>query len=110
MKKHSQIHASRNNRTDPTGAPRSRHVFAPSAGNERPWHYIVVEERTQFEEIMKVHPYSRMLKEAPLAIVVCADLTTDKNYWVQDCAAATENILIAAQEKGLGACWLGIIL
>lgn len=87
-------------------------MCAPSAGNERPWHFVVVEERSQLEEIMKVHQYSRMLNEAPLAIVVCADLTTDKypgnNYWIQDCSAATENILLAAQEKGLGTCWLGV--
>ena len=87
-------------------------MCAPSAGNEKPWHFVVIEERSQLEGIMKVHPYSHMLKEAPLAIVVCADLSADRypgtNYWVQDCSAATENILIAAQELGLGTCWLGI--
>lgn len=87
-------------------------MCAPSAGNERPWHFIIVKERDHLEEIMKVHQYSRMLKEAPLAIVVCADLTLNKypgkDYWIQDCAAATENILLAAQEKGLGTCWLGV--
>lgn len=87
-------------------------MCAPSAGNERPWHFLVIEERALLEEIMKVHPFSSMLKEAPLAILVCADVNCDKypgtNYWIQDCAAATENILIEAQERGLGTCWLGV--
>ncbi|TGE31610.1 nitroreductase family protein [Desulfosporosinus sp. Sb-LF] len=87
-------------------------MCAPSAGNERPWHFIVIEERPLLEEIMKVHQFSKMLNEAPLAILVCADVTCDKypgtNYWIQDCAAATENILIAAKEKDLGTCWLGV--
>ena len=60
--------------------------------------------------VTEVHPYSGMLKEAELAIVVCADLDKEKHqgYWPQDCAAATENILIEAQHLGLGAVWLGV--
>ena len=83
---------------------------APSARNEQPWHFIVIQQRKVLDEVPKVHPYSNMLREAPLAIVVCADLRLagDEAYWVQDCSAATENILIAAQAKGLGAVWLGI--
>ena len=85
-------------------------MAAPSAGNQQLWEFIIVEDKKILNEITKIHPYSQMLKNAPLAIVVCADLDkeTDKGYWVQDCAAATENILIAAQYKGLGAVWLGV--
>lgn len=87
-------------------------MCAPSAGNERPWHFIVITERVLLEGITQIHEYSKMLKHAPAAIIVCADMNRDKypgvGYWVQDCAAATENILIAAQDKGLGACWLGM--
>ncbi|NLI12648.1 nitroreductase family protein [Pelotomaculum propionicicum] len=87
-------------------------MCAPSAGNERPWHFVVLTERSLMEGITKFHPHSKMLKHAPAAIIVCADLNRNKypgvDYWVQDCAAATENILIAAQAKGLGACWLGM--
>ena len=84
---------------------------APSAHNEQPWHFIVIQDRKVLNEIPKFHPYSGMLREAPAAIVVCADLRLaedDKVWWVQDCSAATENILIAAQAKGLGAVWLGV--
>ena len=85
-------------------------MSAPSAGNEQPWHFVVIDERKILDEIPKYHPYSQMLKDAPAAIMVCGDETLQKyeGYWVQDCSAATENILIAAQAKGLGAVWLGV--
>lgn len=85
-------------------------MAAPSAGNERPWHFIVLDDRNLLEAIPKFHPYSQMLKEAPVAIVVCGDLSMEvhQGYWVQDCSAATENILVAARALGLGAVWLGV--
>lgn len=85
-------------------------MCAPSAANRRPIHYVVIRDREILDSIPKHHPYSSMLKEASVAILVCGDLQLDKNtgFWVQDCAAATENILIAVQDKGLGAVWLGI--
>lgn len=85
-------------------------MAAPSAGNEQPWHFIVINDRQILNEIPKFHPYSQMLKEASVAILVCGDEMLEKytGYWVQDCSAATENILIAVQAKRLGAVWLGI--
>jgi nitroreductase len=85
-------------------------MAAPSAGNQQVWEFIVIKDRSVLEEITKMHPYAQMLKEAALALVVCADLKreTHKGYWVIDCSAATENILIEAQYLGLGAVWLGI--
>lgn len=85
-------------------------MSAPSANNEQPWHFVIIRDRRILDEIPKYHPYSEMLKEAPLAIAVCADLQWEIRgvFWVQDCSAATENILIAAQAKGLGTVWLGV--
>lgn len=85
-------------------------MSAPSAGNEQPWHYIVITDRAILDEIPKYHPHSSMLREAPVAILVCCDLHLDRHdgLWVQDCSAATENLLIAIQAKGLGAVWLGV--
>jgi nitroreductase len=85
-------------------------MSAPSAGNEQPWHFIVIKDRKILDEIPKIHPYAEMAKEASVAIVVCGDLTleTHKGYWIIDCSAAAENILIAAHANGLGAVWAGL--
>jgi nitroreductase len=85
-------------------------MAAPSANNKQPWHFVVVTERFILDAIPKFHPYSRMLFEAPLAILVCGDTSIESHpgYIAQDCSAAVENILIAAQGLGLGAVWLGV--
>jgi nitroreductase len=84
-------------------------MSAPSASNEQPWHFIVIHGPKILGEIPKFHPYSGMLREAPIAILVCVDLDMGtEGFLVQDGSAATENILIAAHAKELGAVWLGI--
>ena len=85
-------------------------MAAPSAGNQQPWHFVVMRDRVILDAITEFHEYSAMLKEAPAAIAVCADLNIErhKGYWTQDCAAATQNLLLAAHAKGLGAVWLGV--
>ncbi len=85
-------------------------MSAPSAGNQQPWHFILIRERRILDEIPKFHQYSDSIREANCAILVCGDLMLEKHkgYWIQDCSAATQNILIAAQVKGLGSCWLGV--
>jgi len=77
-------------------------MSAPSAGNEQPWHFVIVTDRQLLARIPEVHPHAAMAAEAPLAILVCADPNLDKHqgFWVQDCAAACENILSAV--------WTGI--
>lgn len=84
-------------------------MSAPSAGNEQPWQFVVIRDRKILEAIPQIHPYSQMLKGAALGILVCGDLTLEvyKGFWVQDCSAATQNLLIAAHALGLGAVWLG---
>jgi len=92
-------------------------MAAPSARNEQPWHFVVIDEGQTLTEIPKFHAYSKMLKEASAAIVVCGDIDllpeergseVGRGYLAQDCSAATENILLAAQALGLGAVWLGV--
>ncbi len=85
-------------------------MSAPSAGNQRPWHFVVVTDRELLDAIPKVHPYAQMVLQAPAAIAVCGELALQKHpgSWVQDCAAATQNILLAARALGLGTCWLGV--
>ena len=85
-------------------------MYAPSACNEQPWHFVVIDEQEVFKRIMKVHPYSSMLAEAAVAILVCGDekLELSKGYWSVDCSAATQNILLTAHSLGLGSVWLGV--
>ncbi|MBN1534281.1 MAG: nitroreductase family protein [Spirochaetes bacterium] len=83
---------------------------APSAGDEQPWAFIVIDDRKTLEAITAVHPHSRMLKEAPAAILLCGDLSRERHegFWVQDCAAAAENMLLAVTAERLGSVWLGV--
>jgi len=83
---------------------------APSAGNQQAWEFIVVTKKDVLEKISQAHPYAEMLKTAPLAIAVCGNIEAEKHsgFWVQDCSAAVQNILLAAHSMGLGAVWLGV--
>jgi nitroreductase len=83
---------------------------APSAGNQQPWQFVVATDRGLLNRLADVLPYGKMLTQAPLAIIVCGDLRLEgnKGYWVQDCSAATQNLLLATHASGLGAVWLGV--
>jgi len=85
-------------------------MSAPSAGNERPWHFIVVKDKITLDKLSQTHRNAAMIKNASAAIVVCGDLSLEvkKDMWVQDCSAATENILIEVEELGLGAVWVAV--
>jgi len=85
-------------------------MFAPSASNRQPWHFIVIDEKERLLDLTRLHPYAKALEEAPMAILVCGDeeLSNKTEYWVQDCSAATQNILLAAHALGLGTVWLGV--
>lgn len=84
-------------------------MAAPSAGNQQPWRFVVLRDPKIKAAVAALSPHAGMLGESPLGIVVCGDLAAEKHagYWTQDCAAATENILLAAHALGLGAVWLG---
>ena len=81
-------------------------MAAPSASNRKPWYFVVVTDRNTLSALAKAHPYGKMLTRASAAIAVCGDPRVS-TWWVQDCSAATENILIAAAMLDLGAVWLG---
>lgn len=85
-------------------------MSAPSACNQQPWHFVVITDRKALDAIPAIHPNAGMATHAALAILVCADplIQTCPGYWPQDCAAATENLLLAAHALGLGAVWTGI--
>lgn len=88
-------------------------MAAPSAGNKQPWKFVVVTDKNTLSAISAQMNTMRMAEKAPLAIVVCGDLTNTfpedgRDYWIEDTSAATENLLLAAHSLGLGAVWCGI--
>lgn len=85
-------------------------MSAPSACNQQPWHFIVIESKSILEEISNIHNGYLPLKKAPLAILVCGEpgVAILDYYWEYDCCAAIENMLVAAHSLGLGAVWMGI--
>jgi len=85
-------------------------MMAPSAGNGQPWRFLVVNDRAKLDGMVDLHPHIKMVAQAQLGIIVCADLSLEKypGYWVQDCSAAMENMLLAIHSLGLGAVWTGI--
>ena len=85
-------------------------MSAPSAGNQQPWQLVVLDDRRVLEKAAAAHPYAPMAAHAPVAIVVCGDTRLERHtgYWVQDCSAAVQNLLLAAHARGLGAVWTGI--
>jgi nitroreductase len=87
-------------------------MAAPSAGNRKPWHFVVVRDPELRARIAQSHPYARMAEQAPVCIVPCGEpglsFADRPGFWTQDVSAATENILLAAVALGLGAVWCGV--
>ena len=87
-------------------------MAAPSAAATDPWRFAVVRNRNMLSRIADALPFGKMLGSAALGIVVCGDLEAahdqQLSYLLQDCSAATENLLLCAHVLGLGACWLGV--
>lgn len=87
-------------------------MAAPSACAKDPWHFVCVQKPETLARLASALPNGQMLPSAAAGIVVCGDLNEahdrQLSYMLQDCSAATENLLLAASALGLGACWLGI--
>jgi nitroreductase len=83
---------------------------APSCGNQRISHFIIIKNKEILNSIADIHGYAEALREADTAVAVCANLEEElyQGFWVQDCAAAAENMLTEAVHLGLGAVWLGV--
>lgn len=85
-------------------------MMAPSARNQQPWHFVVMQQQATLQKIAEACPNAAMAARAPLAVLVCADPKLEKTpgYLPQDCAAAVQNMLLAAHAEGLGAVWCGM--
>ena len=85
-------------------------MAAPTAVNKQPWHFVAVTDKAKLKELSGGR--GGMLEQCALAIVVCGNMEKTmqgkgQEFWIQDCSAATENILLAAHALGLGAVWTG---
>jgi nitroreductase len=85
-------------------------MYAPSAMNLQPWHFVVIDDRDVLIETIKSIPYAEMLKQSAAAILVCGDAGVEKNesWLLQNCSATTQNILLSAHGLGIGSCWIAI--
>lgn len=87
-------------------------MCAPNTVNRRNWAFIVVRDPARLNALAEdLRPNAEPLRRAKMAIIPCGDLSLTlrgmEEYWVQDCSAATENLLLAAHAMGLGALWMG---
>lgn len=85
---------------------------APSACNEQPWEFIIIRDRETMKKIQKFQRFSQPLNTANCAIVICGNRKLQKfaeyDFWIQDCSAAAQNMLLEIQHIGLGAVWMGL--
>lgn len=88
-------------------------MAAPTAVNKQPWAFIAIDDRSVLDQLADGLPYAKMTAQAPLAIVVCGDLSKALNgeqdkYWMLDCSTASQNLLLTAESLGLGAVWTAV--
>lgn len=88
-------------------------MAAPTAVNKQPWVFIAVTDDATLKKLADGLPYTKMIVKSRACIVVCGDMSrtlsgVERDFWVQDCSAASENILLAAESLGLGAVWSGM--
>ncbi len=90
-------------------------MSAPSAGNQQPWQFVLIEDRARREKVSRMHGNIGFAAKAGLCVLVCGDLSKDKyggdksgGYWIQDLSNCSQNILLAAHALGLGGVWTGV--
>lgn len=86
-------------------------MAAPSACNQQPWEYYVVTNKEKIKELSLTSPYAGCAADAPLVLVACyrdSEGIVAPSYREIDLSASVENLLLEADELGLGAVWIGI--
>ena len=86
-------------------------MSGPSACNKKPWEFFVVTNTEKLQELKEATRFTKI--DGTIAIIVCGNLkkalpSQFADYWIQDCSAATENILLRVTDLGLGAVWCGV--
>jgi len=85
-------------------------MAAPTAMDKRPWEFVVITDKVLLQKMGASLPHAKMVAQASAAIIVCGDLNKqaggkDADFWVMDCSAAIENMLLAVESMQLGAVW-----
>jgi nitroreductase len=80
-------------------------LLAPSGSNKQPWEFFVVQDKEKLERLSEVCTYGKFIKNGSCCIIVTGD-DSKSTHVVEDCSAATENILLAAHDLGYGGCWI----
>ncbi len=83
-------------------------MSAPSAKNLQPWEFLVVTDKNLLKQIAKYIPNASYSKKSQFAIIVCGDKNVSEKFWIQDCSAVTENILLVVESLDLGAVWCAV--
>jgi nitroreductase len=88
-------------------------MAAPTARDKRPWEFIVIDDREMLDKLAEGLPYAKMAKQASAGIIVAGDLEKqnggeDSPYWIMDCSAAIQNVLLAVEHLELGAVWTAL--
>lgn len=83
--------------------------YAPTSMNRDPRSLMIIDDKDVLAQIPAIHPYAKFAADAPLAMMVCAEPDkTIQDFFMEDCAASTQNILIAAKAMGIGSCWCAV--
>jgi len=85
---------------------------APSAGDGRPWHFVVTTDRAKLDALADaVDEGNAMFKQAQAAVLICLDESLEKfkGFGPQDCSCAAQNLQLAVHDMGLGTVWIAII-
>lgn len=77
--------------------------LAATANNLQPWEFVVVTDTNIRQQLAEITDYGKFIRVAPVCIIV---FSKDTKYFLEDCSAATQNILVAARALGLGTCWV----
>jgi len=85
-------------------------MYAPSARNQQPWEFIIVDKRELLDAVPTFSPHAAMSKGAPAGVLICfnKEYETAEGFFPQDLGAAAQNLLLALHANGLGAVWTGV--